>query len=62
MLAADLMLNASERLISILIDSNYVITGAVIEQWKYMRQMIFLIKQDIDSLDKKIDALNEQNH
>ena len=62
MLNAELKLDSTERFISILIDSCYVITGAIIEQNTCMRQLgyttnDFAYVQDIAALNKKIDVL-----
>lgn len=64
---AELILDTSERFIQISIDSNYLLTGAVVEQCTCMRQMVYETKdiayiQDIEALSKKIDALAEQSH
>ncbi len=64
---AELIMDSTERLITIAIDSNYKITGAVIEQNTCMRQMVYTTNdiaylQDIEALNKKIDALAEQSH
>ena len=64
---AELVLDTSERFISITVNENYLITGVVVEQCTCMRQMIFTTNdiaylQDIESLNKKINALAEQSH
>lgn len=61
------ILDTSERFIQISIDSNYLLTVAVVEQCTCMRQMVYETKdiaymQDIEALSKKIDALAEQSH
>ena len=50
-----------------IIDDEYVITGAVVEQCTCKRQMNYTIddiayRQDIEALNKKIDTLAEQSH
>ena len=41
---AELILDSSERFIQVSIDPNYLITGAVIEQFTFMRQMFMNLK------------------
>ena len=60
-------MDSSERLISIPIINDYVITGAVVEQCTCKRQMTYTVddiayRQDIEALDKKINTLAEQSH
>lgn len=55
---AELVLDTSERFISITVNENYFITGVVVEQCTCMRQMTFTTNdivylQDIESLNKK---------
>ena len=64
---ATLILDNTERLISIPISSEYSVTGAVIETNTCIRQMVYTPKdfaymQDIEALNKKIDTLAEQSH
>ena len=64
---AELIMDTSERFILINIDENYIIAGVVIEQCTCTRQMVystndFAYIQDIEAINKKIDALAEQSH
>ena len=53
---AELMLDSTERLISIPINSNYKLTGAVIEQFFCILQMVYTTNDIVYLQD--IEALN----
>ena len=62
-----IILDTVEKLISIPFDSNYIITRAVVEQCTCKKQMNYKVSdlvyiQDIEALDKKINALAEVSH
>ncbi len=63
---ANLILDNTEKLISIQFSSNYSLTGVIIEHCTCIRQMIFSTNDfayriDIEALDKKINTLAEQS-
>ena len=65
---AELDVESRKKFIKIpIIDPTYRIAGAVIEQSTFKRQLVYstndiAYRQDIDALDKKINALAEQSH